>query len=87
MTTSMNLEQVAALAAQLPRTDKLRLVERIAHELAELPVEGQAAPCADWMSLRGIAPNLLEGEDAQAWVARTRRESDEQREQQLRRQP
>jgi len=87
MTTSMNLEQVAALAAQLPRTDKQRLVERIVHELAEPPAEGQAAPRADWMSLRGIAPNLLEGDDAQAWVSRTRRESDEPREQQLRREP
>jgi len=87
MMTSVNLEQVAALAAQLPWTDRLRLVERIAHELAVPPVEGQDAPHADWMSLRGIAPNLLGGEDAQAWVSRTRRESDEQREQPLRRQP
>ena len=87
MTTSVNLEQVAALAAQLPWTDRLRLVERIVHELTVSPVEGQAAPRADWMSLRGIAPNLLGGEDAQAWVSRTRRESDEQREHPLRRKP
>jgi len=86
MTSSVNLEQVAALAAQLPRTDRLRLVERIVHELVEAPSDGKAAR-SDWMSLRGIAPNLLVEEDAQVWVSRTRRESDDQREHQLRRKP
>ena len=79
MTRSVNLEQVAALAAQLPRMDRLRLVERIVHELAEAPSDGKATVSPDWMSLQGIAPDLLGKEDAQAWVSRTRRESDEQR--------
>lgn len=87
MTTSVSLDQVALLAAQLPPTDRLRLVERIVHEMAVPPVEEQAAQRADWMSVRGIAPNLLGGEDAQAWVSRTRRESDEHRERRLRRTP
>lgn len=39
----------------------------------------------DWMSIRGTAPNLLDGEDAQEWVSRTRREGDEHRERQWRR--
>jgi hypothetical protein len=37
----------------------------------------------DWLNAAGIAPYPLTGEDAQAWVTRTRRESDEQRERQL----
>lgn len=87
MTGPMSLEQVAALAAQLPPADRLRLVERIAHALASSPADGEPAPGPDWMSLRAISPNLLGGEDAQAWVSRTRREADEHRERQLRRQP
>jgi len=63
MTTSVNLEQVAALlAAQLPRTERPRLVERIVHEPAVPTIEEQPAPRADWMSLRGIVPNLLGGQ-------------------------
>ena len=84
-TNSVNLEQVAALAAELPWADRLRLLERIAHELAASPAEEKIAACADWMALRGISRDLLGGEDAQAWVSRTRRESDEQREHQLER--
>ena len=86
-TNSVNLEQVAALAAQLQWTDRLRLVERIARELAASPQNEETAERADWMSLRGIARDLLGGEDAQAWVSRTRRESDEQRERLLTREP
>lgn len=85
MTTPTTLEQVAALAAQLSATDRLRLVERIVHDLASTPATNEPRPGHDWRSLRGIAPNLLGGEDAQAWVSRTRREGDEQREQQWRR--
>jgi hypothetical protein len=33
-----------------------------------------------WMSIAGTAPYPLCGEDAQEWVSRTRRESDEHRE-------
>jgi hypothetical protein len=87
MTVPVSLDQVAALAAQLPPADRLRLVERIAHDLASSPAHGEPVPRPDWMSLRAIAPNLLGGEDAQAWVSRTRREADEHRERQLRRQP
>ena len=39
-----------------------------------------------WREIRGLArPSLLAGEDAQQWVSRTRRESDEGRERNLRR--
>ena len=37
-----------------------------------------------WMDAAGIAPYPLTGEDAQAWVSRSRQEGDEEREQQWR---
>ena len=42
-------------------------------------------PRRKWAEIQGAAPYPLLGEDAQAWVSRTRREADERREQQLRR--
>jgi hypothetical protein len=80
MAETVTREQVAALAAQLPPDERRRLAEQLLRELAESPPAEQL----DWMSLRGIAPNLLDGEDAQAWVTRTRREADEHRERQWR---
>ena len=63
----------------LPATERLRLVEKIVHDLSAPPAQSEAPNRYEWMSLRGVAPNLLEGENAQAWVSRTRREADEQR--------
>ena len=37
-----------------------------------------------WREIRGAAPYPLVGEDAQAWVSRSRREDDESREQRWR---
>ena len=85
MTPSITVDQLATLAEQLAPADRLRLVERIVHDLAALPAANEPRPRHDWMALRGIAPNLLGGEDAQEWVSRTRREGDEQREKQWRR--
>jgi len=70
----------------LPVIERLRLMEKIAHELSATSGESEAAR-HDWLSVRGIAPNLLDGEDAQAWVSRPRREADEQRERQWEREP
>lgn len=56
--------------------DRLRLVERIVHDLAQAPAEARPT----WMDLEGAAADLLDGEDAQAWVSRSRSESDEGRE-------
>ena len=80
----MSLEQVAALAAQLPPADRLRLVEKIVHELAASPPMGESPRRRLWSEIRGIVAYPLLGEDAQAWVSRTRREADEEREKQWR---
>jgi hypothetical protein len=86
MADKVTLEQVEALAAQLTTAERVQLVERLSRAL-QSPAGDLSAAEFDWTSIRGIAPGLLEGEDAQAWVTRTRRESDEQRETQWRRTP
>lgn len=87
MTTLVSLEQVATLAAQLPPADKLRLVEQIVHELASRPAGVETPRRRCWREIRGMVAYPFFGEDAQAWVSRTRREADEQRERQWRRTP
>lgn len=71
-------EHVIALAAQLPPMERLRLVERIIHDLAASPVAADA-PRRRWGEIRGRATFPMLGEDAQDSVSRTRRESDEER--------
>lgn len=44
-----------------------------------------SAPRRNWREVRGLAKEPLVGEDAQAWISRTRREDTEQTEQILRR--
>jgi len=68
----------------LPVAERLRLVEKIARDLPVPPAESNSPDRFEWMSLRGIAPNLLEGDEAQTWVSRTRHEADEDRERQWR---
>jgi hypothetical protein len=83
----MTVEEIyEQLVKSLPVTEQIRLVEKIAHNLATPTPEGEPPERYDWMSVRGIAPNLLAGEDAQAWVSRSRREADEQRGKQWRQQ-
>lgn len=64
----------------LPIAERLRLIELTVHDLAVSTSTQEQAERPSWMSVRGIAPNLLGGEDAQKWVSRTRRESDAHRE-------
>jgi hypothetical protein len=66
-------EQVVKM---LPAPERLRLVGLIVHDLAAQTAESEQPERYDWMSVRGIAPNLLGGEDAQEWVSRTRRGKD-----------
>lgn len=63
----------------LTTPDRLRLVEKIVHDLSVTEIQDSSSSRYDWMTVRGIAPHLSDGEDAQAWVSRTRHEADEQR--------
>ncbi len=79
MGSPTTLDQVATLADQLPAVERLRLIERIVHDLAANTAAETSTQRHDWMAVRGIAPGLLGGEDAQDWVSRSRREGDEER--------
>jgi hypothetical protein len=72
------IEKVDALTAE----DQLRLADHLVQRaLQNLPT---AQPRRKWREIRGLAKPSLFGEDAQAYISRTRREGDEQREQMLR---
>jgi hypothetical protein len=68
-------------AESLSAEEKLRLAVYLI-EQAQLKPD---RPRKKWADLCGIAPDLLDGEDAQEWVSRTRREDSEHREALLRR--
>ncbi len=72
---------------RLPAAERLRLVEKIVHDLSAGAADGEPEERYDWMEIEGIAPDLLAGEDAQEWVSRTRQESDDHREQQWKPKP
>jgi hypothetical protein len=75
-------EEVIKLADALPPEERLRLI-------AHLATGAQADIVARkrrrrWTDLAGTAPYPALGEDAQAWVSRSRQESDDAREAQSR---
>ena len=77
--------EVLELAQKLTPDDQLRLIAHLANtaRLAYTAPE----PRPKWMDIRGTAPYPALGEDAQAWVSRTRQESDEACERQWREAP
>jgi hypothetical protein len=81
MADTVTYEQVAALAARLSPEDRLRLAQEL-DQSVERPAKG---PPAQWADVAGSVPHPLCGEDAQAWVSRSRREDDERAEADLRR--
>ncbi len=61
------------------QADSLSVDERLAlvTHLVESVRQMQRVAPRKWCEARGIAPYPLLGEDAQAWVSRTRREADQ----------
>jgi len=58
-------------------------LELIAHLVAKIRMaQAGSGQHRKWGEIYGAAPYPLAGEDAQSWVTRTRRESDDDREQQ-----
>ena len=84
MPERVSLAELAALAAQLPPTDRRQLAETILRELDAAANPAGSPRRRSWREIRGTVPYPLCGEDAQAWVSRSRRDSDEQRERQWR---
>lgn len=71
---SLQLQQVLAEIDLLSSTEQTQVVEHITVNLTELVPTIQPRKSKSWRDLAGIAPNLLNGEDAQAWVNRERNE-------------
>jgi hypothetical protein len=71
-------ENVVREAYALPREEQLRLIARLAERLSS-PQEGQAMKDSPHWEDSAGASHPICGEDAQRWVTRTRRESDERR--------
>ncbi len=72
------------------QSERLSLDEQLAlaTRLIERARQGAPAPQRQqWSEICGLFPYPLAGEDAQAWVTRTRREGKEQREAQWRHTP
>jgi hypothetical protein len=79
---SKELAEIMEKADKLPPEEQLELVSHLV-EKAKRAYQ-RSKPENLWRDAFGIAKHPLAGEDAQTWVTRTRRESDERREQQLR---
>lgn len=76
------------LALMMKQSSELTVDEqlRLATYLVEQARRGYTPDRArKWSEICGAAPYPLAGDDAQEWVSRTRRESDDQRERQWRR--
>ena len=69
------LEAEAARRKQTPEEHARTVVEN------SLPTTARVGRA--WSEIAGTAPYLIVGEDAQAWVTRTRREGDKHRERML----
>ena len=79
MSSTISWEDLAALASRCSPRNSSRLVERIVHGLAAADRASTVGPRRSWREIRGRSGAPLCGEDAQAWVSRGRRESDESR--------
>jgi hypothetical protein len=71
----MTLETIMQQAEQLSADEQLQLLVRLAERLrwSYVPAVPQLPA---WDGLRGLAPYPFLGEDAQAWVSRSRQESE-----------
>jgi hypothetical protein len=76
------LEAILKQVEQLSNDERLELIQQVAEQMKSPPAEPKRKHKIS--EFRGIAPNLLEGRDAQDWVTQTRREGDEHREKLLR---
>jgi hypothetical protein len=80
---SPQLQQVLAEIDRLSSTEQIQVIEHITVNLKEVVPTTQPSKSKSWRDLAGIAPNLLSGEDAQAWVNRERNDWDRREEQLL----
>ncbi len=78
---SPQLQQVLIEIDRLSSTEQIQVIEHITVNLKEVVPTTQPDKSKSWRDLGGIAPNLLNGEDAQSWVNRERNEWSQREEQ------
>jgi len=72
---SPQLQQVLREIEQLTLEEQLEVISHTTEQLKRRAGGNQTK--RSWRELRGIAPNLLDGKDAQRWVNELRNEWDE----------
>jgi hypothetical protein len=77
-----SIEDILRQADELSADEKLALANRLIERARD---ESAPQPRPKWLDAIGAAPYPLAGEDAQAWVSRTRAEGDAGRAEQWRR--
>jgi hypothetical protein len=82
MSTSNAVQELARQAEQLSVSEQIELAMWLMQNVRAAAID---SPRSSWTEVAGIAPYPLTGEDAQAWVSRTREEGERSREQQSRR--
>ena len=78
------LQQVLQEIEQLTTAEQLEVISHATEQLKRRTAT-HAKPKRKWLDVAGTAPYPLVGEDAQEWVTRTRRESQEHRDRLLER--
>ena len=71
---SPQLQQILIDIDRLSSTEQIQVIEHITAKLREVVSLTPSKQTKSWRDLAGIAPDLLNGEDAQEWVNRERNE-------------
>ena len=71
---SPQLQQILIDIDRLSSTEQIQVIEHITAKLREVVSMTPSKQTKSWRDLAGIAPDLLNGEDAQEWVNRERNE-------------
>ncbi len=80
---TVTIEKIMAETETLLPEEQLRLAAHLI-EKAMSHLEKKEPSRRQWKEIAGIAPNLMQGQDAQEWISNSRRESDAHREKALR---
>ncbi len=75
----MGIDELIANAEQLPLAEQLQLVTHLLEKIRQSYISPTPSHHR-WSEICGIAPSPIMGEDAQAWISRTRSETDTHRE-------
>ena len=72
MRTANNLEKIESQIMNLPVSEQIRLIERIARRVRS--VQTKSVITLNWNDLYGTGRGIWEGDDAQGYVNRAREE-------------